>query len=90
MTNRELAIGQDGRDEHLRLHCADGVGRRCPAHRTLGGGQAVALGLGSVVVGAFDDGRVKTLVNLAESEQPLSIVPVGRRVGVAVPVRPGS
>jgi len=52
--------------------------------------QAVALGLGSVVVGAFDDGRVKTLINLAESDQPLSIVPVGRRVRVTVPERPGS
>jgi nitroreductase len=38
--------------------------------------EAVALGLGSVPVGAFDDEAVKTLLGLSQ-EQPLYIVPVG-------------
>jgi SagB-type dehydrogenase family enzyme len=40
--------------------------------------QAVALGLGSVVVGAFDDARVKELLALGGSEQPLCLMPVGQ------------
>lgn len=39
--------------------------------------QAVALGLGSVPVGAFDDQALKQLLKLADDEQPLYIVPVG-------------
>ena len=39
--------------------------------------QAVALGLGSVPVGAFDDQALKQLLNLPDDEQPLYIVPVG-------------
>lgn len=39
--------------------------------------QAVALGLGSVPVGAFDDQRVKKVLKLAEEEEPLYIIPVG-------------
>ncbi|MEO0136646.1 MAG: SagB/ThcOx family dehydrogenase [candidate division WOR-3 bacterium] len=38
--------------------------------------EAVALGLGSVPVGAFDDGRVKKILKLKD-EEPLYIVPVG-------------
>lgn len=37
--------------------------------------QAVSLGLGTVVVGAFDDGKVKEL--LGAQEEPLYIMPVG-------------
>ena len=39
--------------------------------------QASALGLGAVVVGAFDDGRVREVLGLSGSEQPLELVPVG-------------
>jgi len=39
--------------------------------------QAVALGLSSVVVGAFKDEEVKKLTGMAEGEAPLYIVSVG-------------
>ncbi len=39
--------------------------------------QAVAMGLGSVPVGAFDDRSVKKLLNLSQ-EDPLYLIPVGR------------
>lgn len=39
--------------------------------------QAVALGLGGTVVGAFDDAALRRLLPRAEGEQPLLIVPVG-------------
>ena len=41
--------------------------------------QAIALGLGAVTVGAFHDGQVAELLNLPDDEQPLYIIPVGRR-----------
>ncbi len=40
--------------------------------------QAVALGLGSVVIGAFDDQEVAALLNLSSGEAPLYLIPVGR------------
>jgi len=40
--------------------------------------QAVALGLGSVPVGAFDDRDVAKIVGLPREEKPLYMVPVGR------------
>ena len=40
--------------------------------------QAVALNLGTVVVGAFDDDKVKNIVNMSGDEQPLCILPIGR------------
>ncbi len=40
--------------------------------------QAVALDLGAVVVGAFNDEEVKRVLALAPSEQPLCLLPVGR------------
>ncbi|MBS7625929.1 SagB/ThcOx family dehydrogenase [Candidatus Bathyarchaeota archaeon] len=40
--------------------------------------QATALNLGAVTVGAFHDDRVKTLLNLPESERPLYLIPIGR------------
>jgi SagB-type dehydrogenase family enzyme len=40
--------------------------------------QAVALGLGTVVIGAFRDDQVKEILNLPKDEQPLYIMPVGR------------
>ena len=39
--------------------------------------QAVALGLGSVPVGAFLDPQVQSVLNLPEEEIPLYIIPVG-------------
>ena len=41
--------------------------------------QAVALGLGTVVIGAFFDDSVRELLNLPGNEQPLYIMPVGRK-----------
>ena len=38
--------------------------------------QAIALGLGTVMVGAFDDGEVKEVLGIRE--EPLYIIPVGR------------
>jgi len=41
--------------------------------------QATALNLGLVTVGAFSDEQVKNVLNLPEEEQPLYIIPVGRK-----------
>jgi len=41
--------------------------------------QAVALGLGGVTIGAFQDGEVKKLLSLEKEESPLYIVPVGKK-----------
>ena len=41
--------------------------------------QAVAMNLGMVVVGAFYDDQVKEVLNLPENEEPLYIMPVGRK-----------
>jgi SagB-type dehydrogenase family enzyme len=40
--------------------------------------QAVALGLGTVVIGAFRDDAVKVAAKLAKDEQPVYIIPVGK------------
>ena len=40
--------------------------------------QAVALDLGSVVIGAFHDGEVKRVIGSKESEQPLYLIPIGQ------------
>ncbi len=42
--------------------------------------QAVALGLGTVMVGAFDDEQVRTVLHLEEQLRPLYIIPVGKPV----------
>ena len=39
--------------------------------------QAASLGLGTVVVGAFDDGTVAAILRLPRDEAPLYIMPVG-------------
>lgn len=41
--------------------------------------QAVALGLGTVVVGAFDDAEVAKVTALRAEERPIAILPLGRR-----------
>jgi SagB-type dehydrogenase family enzyme len=41
--------------------------------------QAVALGYDSVCVGAFQDERVKSLLSLPTSEEPLYIIPIGKK-----------
>lgn len=40
--------------------------------------QAIALGLGTVVIGAFRDNEVKKIANLPPNEEPTYFVPVGR------------
>lgn len=40
--------------------------------------QATALGLGSVIVGAFSDSAVKEVLALERGEQPISLLAVGR------------
>ena len=40
--------------------------------------QAVALGLSTVVVGAFRDEEISTIANLAKNELPIYIMPIGR------------
>jgi SagB-type dehydrogenase family enzyme len=42
--------------------------------------QAVALGLGSVMVGAFEDEEVRKALKLEEQIKPLYIIPVGKPV----------
>ncbi len=39
--------------------------------------QAIALGLATTMVGAFDDDEVKHLLDLAPNETPLGLLPVG-------------
>lgn len=41
--------------------------------------QAVSLNLGAVVIGAFDDAKVKTLLNMLDNEEVLYIMPIGKR-----------
>ena len=40
--------------------------------------QAVSLNVGTVVIGAFDDEKVKKVMNMGDEEQPLYIMPVGK------------
>ena len=41
--------------------------------------QAVALKLGAVVIGAFDDSQVKRIANLMPKEEPLYLIAIGRK-----------
>jgi SagB-type dehydrogenase family enzyme len=43
--------------------------------------QATALGLGTVVIGAFDDDDVRRAVGMAPQEQPLYVMPFGKTGG---------
>jgi SagB-type dehydrogenase family enzyme len=40
--------------------------------------QAAALGLGTTIVGAFDDDKVKDVADLGRDETPLCLLPIGR------------
>ncbi len=40
--------------------------------------QAVSLGLGTVVVGAFNDKSVKKEIGAQKDEEPLCIMPIGK------------
>jgi nitroreductase len=40
--------------------------------------QAISLGLGSVVIGAFTDTEMKHAMKLDKDEQPLLLLPVGK------------
>lgn len=42
--------------------------------------QAVALGLGAVPVGAFEDEKVKGIIRMTGKEAPLYIIPVGKTI----------
>jgi SagB-type dehydrogenase family enzyme len=41
--------------------------------------QAVSLDLGTVVIGAFDDNKIKEIINLKDNERPLYLMPVGKK-----------
>lgn len=41
--------------------------------------QAVSLNLGTVVLGAFDDEMVKKIINMPEDEEPLYLIPIGKK-----------
>jgi SagB-type dehydrogenase family enzyme len=41
--------------------------------------QAASLNLGTTLVGAFDDKRIKELLNLPSAEEPLGLMPIGGR-----------
>jgi SagB-type dehydrogenase family enzyme len=41
--------------------------------------QAVSINLGAVVIGAFSDAEVKKIIKMPDREQPLYIMPVGKK-----------
>jgi SagB-type dehydrogenase family enzyme len=41
--------------------------------------QAVSLDLGTVVIGAFDDDDIKKVMQLTATEEPLYIIPIGKK-----------
>ena len=43
--------------------------------------QATALGLGTVVIGAFDDDAVRRAIGMASQEQPVYVIPFGQTAG---------
>lgn len=62
--------GQRGRERYVPMdlgHSAENVYLQC-----------VALGLGTVAVGAFDDAAVKRVIGLPEAEEPLYLMPLGK------------
>jgi SagB-type dehydrogenase family enzyme len=49
--------------------------------------QAVSLRLGGTFVGGFDPGAVKSFFGLPKGEEPLALLPVGRRAALALDVK---
>lgn len=45
--------------------------------------QGMTLGIGTVLIGAFDDLKVKSVLQLSEDEHPLAIMPLGKMVKTA-------
>ncbi len=41
--------------------------------------QSVSLQIGTVTIGSFNDSRVKEILNMPENQQPLYLMPVGKR-----------
>jgi SagB-type dehydrogenase family enzyme len=41
--------------------------------------QAVSLNLGTIVIGAFNDDQVHTVLSMPDTEDPMIIIPVGKR-----------
>jgi len=41
--------------------------------------QAYALGLGTVTVGGFDSEKLQSILNLSEGEEPIYIMPIGKK-----------
>jgi SagB-type dehydrogenase family enzyme len=70
----------------VEARTAERYGRRTERYVTLEAGhvaqsvalQAVALDLGSVPIGAFDDADIAHILQLSQSERPLYILPIGR------------
>jgi SagB-type dehydrogenase family enzyme len=65
--------GQRGRERYVYMDMGHSAENVCL--------QAVALGLGSCAVGAFDDKMVKNAIMLPNEEEPLYILPVGFPTG---------
>ncbi len=61
--------GQRGRELYVFLDCGIAIQNLLLA--------AFAQGLGSVVVGAFDEDRVREILEIPESLKPVAIIPVG-------------
>lgn len=65
--------------------CAQRYGERAQRYTDIEAGhigqnvslQAVSLGLGTVMVGAFNDDAVKEVISIPDNESPLYIIPVG-------------
>jgi SagB-type dehydrogenase family enzyme len=70
----------------VQARTAERYGRRAERYVILEAGhvaqnialQAVALDLGSVPIGAFDDADIAHILQLAQSERPLYVLPLGR------------
>ena len=75
----------------VQARTAERYGRRAERYVTLEAGhvaqnvalQAVALGLGSVPVGAFDDDEVAAILRFGPGERPLYVLPVGHPADAA-------
>ena len=41
--------------------------------------EAVSLDLGTVVIGAFEEGEIKKIIEMADEEEPIYLMPVGKK-----------